>query len=264
MLSLNLLPDIKKEFLKAQHMKWLIMIACIAVSAIGLAVLAITGLILVGQNSAKENVRSEIKANYNKIIAKKDKTDDVEIAHINRLLTIQSDIKLVNDTYVNIPISSRVFDFLREANNLAPNNATLDRVALTTGGISNTKTTAVITGSIVSFPAFDSYKLALESARFISDQQPDKEDAPRLFNSVKDTSSSFDPQRNRVSFHIQVEFNVDAFRLTTVDKDGKTVLMTNVRAFVPNQTTSDAAKNIPVFSSSTEEEVPEEGGNDGN
>jgi hypothetical protein len=259
MLTLNLLPDIKKEYLRAQHQKRVVLMGCIGLSAISVIILLVTGMILVGQNVAKSNLRSEIQANYSKIIAKKDKTDDGEIAHINRLLTIQSDVGLVNDTYANIPITSRVFNFLREANTLDPNNATLDRVVLTTGATNTAKTAATITGSIVSFPAFDAYKLSLESARFISDQHPNKENAPKLFTVVQDTSSSFNPQRNRVSFRVQVEFNVDAFKLLTQDKDGKTVLLTNVRAFVPNQVTSDAAKNIPLFSNSADEEFLEGG-----
>ncbi|MDR1300733.1 MAG: hypothetical protein LBK50_03430 [Candidatus Nomurabacteria bacterium] len=264
MLTINLIPSIKKENLRIQHIKRLILAGCITLASASAAFLLITGLIMVGQNATKGSLRSDIQKNYQQIISTQDETEDGgKVARINRLLTMQKDIVSVNSIYGNIPITSRLFDFLRDVNAPEPNRAELDRIVVNSGPTnSSTKITATLTGVSPSFTALDAYKISLKNARFTTEQTPDVKDAELLFNSVAVTSSSFSSQRNRVSFRIVVEFNVDAFKLTVRDKKGKEVLMNKVAAFVPNQITSDSARNIPVFSNDIviETENTESGG----
>ena len=250
MISLNLLPDVKKEYLKTQRLKHTIIALSVAVAVLAAIFLAITGSILLAQTANKNGIRADIKKNYDIIVSEK----DGDTARINRLLTIQEDIDSINSISSDSPVISRVFDFLKQVNASEPNNAEIDRIVITASG---KNVSATINGVVSSFAALDTYKESLKTAKFVSAENPSQEEAELLFDDVKVISSSFSSQRNRVSFRVTLEFNSEAFSLTT-RKDGKTVLMTKVLAFVPNQTVSNAAKNIPVFSQSDAELIEAE------
>jgi hypothetical protein len=264
--SLNLIPDIKKEYLKTQKIKKLSIIICIGVSAISLIILLILGITLLTQSSIKSALSTEIEKNYNAIVQDKDQDG---VPSISRLLTIQSAIKSVNDTFTKVPITSRLIDFLHDVNLSAPNAATIERIVFTGGETSGNAFTVSITGSITSYAALDTYKASLQNAKFCSDQDRAAEDVktcyeleeklkakqkelPTLFaaGGVKQKSSSYSSQRDRVSFRMDLTFNKGAnnpFAYYTKDKDNKTVRMTGVKAIIESKRASDSAINTPLF-----------------
>jgi hypothetical protein len=241
MIEINLLPDVKREYLKLQHNKRLVFMACFALAAVALLFLGITGGIVVTQGVLKQSARDKIQTNYTQLVSEKDSDG---APSINRLLTLQRDVVEVNQIYGELPVTSRLFDFFEQVNVPSPNNAILDRIVVTADG----QITAALAGSIASFSALDTYKASLQSAEFVSKQHPDKKDAQKLFDSVQVNSSSLSSQRNVVSFRIQITFNPEAFELLTTDGGNQQVLLTGVRAYVPNQVTSDAQANTEVFS----------------
>jgi hypothetical protein len=242
----------------------------------------ILGVILLTQSSIKNALSSEIETNYNAIVEEKDEDG---VASISRLLTIQSDIKGINETFTQVPITSRLIDFLKDTNLPEPNNAFIERIVLTDGGSVGGSFTVSVTGTISSYAALDTYKASLRNAKFCSDQDRAKEDVkdcyeletklkakqkelPTLFtaNGVQQLSSSYNLQRDQVSFRLDLVFNsgVDnPFAYFTVDKKGETVRMTGVKAIIESKKASDSAVNTPLFDKNAKPTVTEDEGGDG-
>ena len=264
--SLNLIPDIKREYLKTQIVKKLAILACIGISLVSLIILLILGVILLTQTSIKSALASEIESNYNSIVEERDLDG---VASISRLLTIQSDIKGVNDTFNKLPATSRLVDFLNDTNLPPPNDATIERIIFTGGETGGTAFTVSITGSISSYAALDTYKLSLQNAKFCSDQDREQYEAktcyeleeklkeknkelPTLFaiDGIKQKSSSYSLQRDRVSFRLDLTFSSgtnNPFAYFTKDKNGKTVRMTGVEAIIESKRANDSSVNTPLF-----------------
>lgn len=264
--SLNLIPDIKREYLRTQIIKKLAIVACVGISLVSLIILLILGVILLTQTSIKSALAAEIDSNYNSIIEEKDSDN---VSSISRLLTIQSDVRGINDAFNKLPVTSRLIDFLNDTNLPAPNDVTIERIVFTGGETAGSAFTVSVTGSIASYAALDTYKLSLQNAKFCSEQDREQHEVktcyeleeklkktgkelPPLFamDGVKQKSSSYSLQRDRVSFRLDLTFNSGAdhpFAYFTRDKDGKIVRMTGVKAIVESKRANDSSVNTPLF-----------------
>jgi hypothetical protein len=286
-IALNLIPDIKREYLKTQKIKHLAVAVCIGLILVSLVILLILGIILLTQTSIKTALNSEIETNYNSIVEEKDPDG---VPSISRFLTIQSDIKGVNDLFTKVPVTSRLVDFLRDVNLPEPNAATIERIVFTGGETSSSAFTVTIQGSIASYAALDTYNASLRNAKFCSKQDRDKENVsscfelekkykekgkelPTLFaegkEGVQQKSSSYISQRNRVSFRLDLTFNSGsnnpfAYFSKYTDKDGKLMKMTDVEAIIESKRASDSAVNTPLFDRTVnvEDEDPNQKGDD--
>lgn len=248
MVTFSLLSDAKHNKLRAMRVKRLTLLGCLIISGVAILFLMSTWLVLLGQQAIKDEVKGKIQANYRQITREKSEIEDGEVSRINQLLTLQRGIDLVNSTTLDMPVTSRLFDFIVGVNAPQPYEATVERVVFTSGGIvSSAPMTVTISGTSETFLALNSYRLSLERAMFVSDQHSTYADARKLFNTVEVTASSYNAQRGSVSWTVIAEFNKDAFSLTTIDGNGRQVFLTGVRTFVPQGDIVDSQEDVPVF-----------------
>lgn len=104
MIQFNLLPDVKKEYVKAKRMKRLIISAATLISAGSVAVTVLMfSFVRVGQSSHINALTDDIK-NTNKKIQ--------NTPNINSILTVQNQLSLLTELHEKKPETSRVFNYL--------------------------------------------------------------------------------------------------------------------------------------------------------
>jgi Tfp pilus assembly protein PilN len=199
MIQLNLLPDVKLEYIKAQKMRSLVTGIAVVISVASIVILALMFVYDLHQRSSINNNKTVIASLTSEIQNK---------PHINTILTVQNQLKSLGSLYAARPAAYRLFtNYLSELtpeavslNNLnidfTANTATLTGTADTLNTVNQYIDTLKITsynvnGSTVSSPAFSNVVL---SSFGISQQQTNGQNAsftinldfsPDLFNSTE-------------------------------------------------------------------------------
>ena len=267
MISINLLPDVKKELLRIRRERNLVV--SISILAVGgsIAALVVLGGILGGLNIAKvvmENGINKNKATINSAIEDK---------QLNEYLTIQNQLAQIDGLKDQQLVYSRIMDYLVELNPASPNNVSLSTVDLE---MSDAAVSATIEGVVDNFEALNVYQNTLLSAELVyeekteddggdisegddsndssaaddtdttnelgtnDDSTTDNTNAKRekLFSEVAVTDSGYSNNADGgVSFTISVVFSENAFS-QAIDDD-------SIRIEIPKETTSDGDRNAP-------------------
>lgn len=123
MIQLNLLPDVKLEYIKARQKKRLVVsVASVASIAFLAIMLLLLFYVKVVQNEHLNNLNKDITAKTKEL---KEKPD------LEKILTIQNQLNSLPGLHDNKVISSRLFDYLTQ---LTPSEATISDVTIDFGG----------------------------------------------------------------------------------------------------------------------------------
>lgn len=225
MIQLNLLPDLKKEYIKAQKTKGVVISTSILVTigALGLSALLfiyVTFLQQVQMNLATD----DIKQKHNQL---------QDIDDINKYLTLQAQLASLPQLHDQKGSYSRLFDFLGVINPGAPNNVSLTNLQLVTD-----QKSIMFTGTTASFETLNVFVDTLKNAdvEYKADGQGDtiKE---KMFTQVLIQSSGLARVggNNAVSFTVKTVYGDNVFKVTNTD----------VKAVVPNITTTQSVIQAP-------------------
>jgi Tfp pilus assembly protein PilN len=130
MTQLNLLPDVKLEYIKAKRMRHLV--TSVSILVCGVAVLIL--VLLLGASAVQKKHLSDL----NKDIASE--TSQLKNKpQVEKILTVQNDIGSLNDMHAQEPAAARIFDFL--------NQTTPDKVSINNLTVDLTTQTMSITGN---------------------------------------------------------------------------------------------------------------------
>ena len=267
MISINLLPDVKKDLLRVRRERNLVVTVSVIAVGVSVGILLVLGATLGGMTVAKMATESSIESNEKKI------DDAIKNDQLNRYLTIQNQLSQIDGLKGGQQIYSRLMDYLVALNPAAPNNATLQNVILSSSGTSSSSSsssadgiTVTLEGSTADFASLNVYKNTLINAQISyeeesdddadtdsSSNQDDGEGSGRnnvtenteaikenLFTSVEVTESnlSTDSRGSTVSFTIVAVFNSRAFDSTIDDS--------SIKIEIPRETTSDGDRNAPT------------------
>jgi hypothetical protein len=105
MIELNLLPDVKQEYLRTQRIKRLSILVSLIISAAAITILV---MLVVAEGWQKHTL-----GNINKDVSSKTTTLKNE-AQINSILTVQNQLQSVNGLHDSKPATTRLFDYLNE------------------------------------------------------------------------------------------------------------------------------------------------------
>lgn len=227
MIGLNLLPDVKKEFVKAQRTRnQVISFSLLSMMIAGGFVVFLGLFVYVGQGKAIDIVKSDI--------AKNEKTLEGK-TEINKYLTIQNQLSQLQTLHDSSHVGeySRLFDYLVKLNPAAPNSVGLGSVNLTQATSTITLQGATTSAKVQSL---DVFKNTLENAMLTYTYNGETLEKT-LFSSVtlKSASLSQTSTSNVVSFEFELKYSPEAFWPG----------VTNVELVVPKQTISDAQTNAP-------------------
>lgn len=230
MIRLNLLPDVKKEFIAAQRARARVITFAILITlvAIGLTVLAAFWVYGV-QGLQKKLITDNINQNANALAQEQD---------LGKYLTVQNQLANIDALHSSKNDFSRVFSFLPKLNPAPPRNVRLNTIDL-----SGEMRTISMQGETANYAALTTFKDTLENAT-LTFTEADQQQTVKLFdNVVIDTSALNNTEQGQaiVSFTVTVTYNDKAFLATTQ----------SLRVDVPNMETTQSTQGAPVFSEST-------------
>ena len=267
MISINLLPDVKKELLRIRRERNLVV--SISILAVGgsIVALVVLGGILGGLNIAKVVMESGINKNKATI------NSAIEDKQLNEYLTIQNQLAQIDGLKDEQLVYSRIMDYLIALNPASPNNAELSTVSLE---MSDGSVAATLEGKTQNFEALNVYKTTLASAELVYEEKTEDDDEDtsesddssdnsstgdtdsssetgtnddsttdntnakreKLFSEVQVTEQGYSNDADGgVTFTMSVVFGENAFS-STIDDD-------SIRVEVPKETTSDGDRNAP-------------------
>lgn len=229
MIQFNLLPDVKLEYLKAQHRQRMAVTISVIVSAVFLGILIFLLLFVrVAQPHQMNAVSSDIKK----------QTEEInKIEDLNRILTVQNQLKSLPTLHDGKAISSRLFDYLIQ---LTPTQATVSDVTLDLEA-----NTLSIQGNADSLSTVNKFVDTLKFTTFKSSGADGKEG--KAFSNVVLTSFSVSQTGTGKDAGKQISYTIDFSYDPTIftnvkDSNGKTA---DVKLTVPNIVTTRSALEKP-------------------
>ena len=231
MIKLNLLPEIKREYLRAKQVERRV---------VGIAILSMVvagGLVVVGtlwvygaQEVYKKLLTDEITKNLTTLKSTKD---------IDKYVTIQNQLASLDGLHDKKTITSRLFDIVPRLNPKAPNSVKLTSINVDTIG-----TTIVFEGETTSFTGLQTFRDTLENAKFSYRQDAeDKLTEDKLFSGTVINSQSLatrqETNQTYVSFKVTATYNPTIFGANLKD----------FSVIVPTKETTQSKQDTPdVFS----------------
>lgn len=218
MIQLNLLPDVKLEYIKAQRSRRLVLSTSILIAAasIGLLILllSVDGL----QKKHMSDLSHDISSETNQLQHK---------PQINKMLTVQNQLESLTDLHAKKPAAARLSDFL---NQVTPANVNITELK-----IDFTQQTASITGTSDSLANVNKYIDTLKFTTFTSDNNDQSQPA---FSNIVLSSFSLDTGSHSpgqaANYTITLSYNPTIFDITQ-----------NVKLSVPSVTTTRLEVNQP-------------------
>jgi hypothetical protein len=226
MIELNLLPDVKKEFISAQRTRNTVISLSILVTIAAGAVTLILALSVYGGQNAYMALQS---TNIKKKAAELQKKPE-----INKYLTVQNQLKNIDSLHSSKEIYSQLFGYLQSLNPAAPNN-----IALSSVKVAKDDSSIELMGSVRDFAALTVFKTTLESAS-LKYNEGDSQDTTttKLFDSVTLAEAGLKNTESGavVNFTIRLAYPEVIFAPTTKSP----------QVIVPSKITSDADRNAPT------------------
>jgi hypothetical protein len=216
MIQLNLLPDVKLEYLKAQRMRRLAMAISFLITAAAIAILV---LLLIVEGFQKHHL-----TNLNNNVS----TDTITLQkepQINNILTVQNQLNSVNTLHASKPAATKLFDYMNE---LTPTSITVSELT-----IDFNAHTISITGSAPSLSSVDQYIDTLKFTTYTTG--PRSGNNPAFSNVVLGEFSLSNTSTPPASYTITASFDPAIFNITK-----------NVSLVIPTTITTRSAREDPA------------------
>ena len=237
MIEINLIPDVKREYLHAQRMRNGVISLSILVSIIAGAAVALL-VVYVGTQSAREWLTdNEIKDQYSKISSVKD---------ANQIVTIQNQLAQLSSMHKDKSIDSRIFDVLSAINPAAPNDVKMSTVSL-----DPSETKLSIEGSAAnSFEATDKLKKMILNTKLSYTDGDNRVQTVKLADdvTVSDTSYGEDASgakvlRFKLTFTYPKELLSNSSKNLRIEAPTGSTNVTDSRLHVPDSLFTPKATN---------------------
>lgn len=106
MIQFNLLPDVKNEYLKARRSKRLVIVGAMGIAGVSLAIMILLFLgVSLFQKKHLSDLSRDIKTDSQKLQATPD---------LNKILTIQNQLRSLPNLHAQKPVASRLFGYLTQ------------------------------------------------------------------------------------------------------------------------------------------------------
>ena len=198
MIELNLLPDVKLEFIEAQRSRRLVLTVAVLVSILSIALLA--GLLSVDalQKKHLNDLSHNITAETSKLQSE---------PQINKILTVQNQLGSLTALHAGKPAASRLFDYL--------NQVTPAQVSITSLNIDFTQKIATITGTSDALSTVNKY---VDTLKFTTYTTKGTTTATKAFSNIVLSSfgvnSSAKDSSQAASYTITLVYDKTIFDIT--------------------------------------------------
>jgi Tfp pilus assembly protein PilN len=221
MIQLNLLPDVKLDYIKAQRSRRLVVSVSVLVTALAVALLVLVFVIGLAQKKHLNDLNHDISS---------ETTTLKQEPQISKILTVQNQLESLTALHAGKPAVSRLFTSYLNA-------ITPASVSISTFNSDFTQQTATITGTADSLASVNQYVDTLKFTKYDTGANTPKSSA---FNSVVLSSfglnsSTKDPTQ-AASFTITLAYDKAIFDIT----------QKNMQLSVPSQVTTRSALEQPT------------------
>lgn len=233
MIQLNLLPEIKREYIKARHLEARVISTAVLIMAIVLGlVVAAAVWVYAAQAVHMSLLTKSINTNMSKLKNTKD---------LDKYITVQNQLANISTLHDNKSITSRLFDVLSRLNPKAPNSVRVMGLTVDTA-----TTTMVFEGETASYTGLETFRDTLKNAELVYTPKDSKTASKEsLFKSVtvdaQSLTTSAESGETKVSFKLTATYSPVLFARSST--------ATEVR--VPNIETTQTKQDTPdVFGDS--------------
>jgi Tfp pilus assembly protein PilN len=158
MIQFNLLPDIKIQYLKAKRQKRLVVVTSVLASAAALAVFVLLlSTVFVLQKKNLSDLNKDIKTSSSQLQNVKD---------LNKILTVQNQLKALPGLHDNKVVASRLLDYLIQ---VTPSDASISKLTVDYSDnsmiISGTAGVASVVNTYADTLKFTKYQLKSDSSQ---------------------------------------------------------------------------------------------------
>jgi len=203
-IEVNLLPAVKREYLKAQQMKHAVIVGSVLISAIAVVVLALLYMYVnIVQPQHQKNIQKDIDAAQQEIKSKENGVKIVTVQGVLETLPGLQDQKL---------ITSNLFTYLTS---FTPREVSYSNIKLDLEG-----NTLVLQGTATNFEQANILANNLKSAKFTYKQDDDQQTATPFSNVIFDGLSRSDQAQDGKSVSFQITLTVDPVIFSQAVKDG--------------------------------------------
>lgn len=214
MIQFNLLPDVKLEYIKAQHTKQLVTSICFLAGAVSIGVLIVLVLTVdVWQHKTINDLSGDIKTTSAQLKATPD---------LNKILTIQNQLGALDGLHNDKAAAARLFSYLSQ---VTPTNVTISDLK-----VDYTADTMTISGDA---PTLDAVNTFTDSLKFTKYQVDGSTDSTLAFSKV--VLSSFGRSSTGATYSIDLSFDPVIFDNTQ-----------SVKLLVPNIVTTRSIIEQPT------------------
>lgn len=121
MIEINLIPDVKREYLKTRALRNMVISTSILVGVGAIGLVVFLGVVFGGQLVAESIQDNSIKSEGKQLTS---------IEDLNKTVTIQQQLQLIDDQQTNKSINSRLFDVMAAINPPAPNDVKISNLKM--------------------------------------------------------------------------------------------------------------------------------------
>lgn len=176
MIEINLIPDVKREYLRTRSMRNFVISAAVLVTLAAVAVCVVLGLILGGQLVAGSLQDNAIKTENQTL---------TEVSDLNKAVTIQQQLEAIGQQHQAKRVTSRLFDVLAAINPPAPNNVRISNLRM-----DPTEKTITIEGSAINgYTALEVFKKTITNTT-IQIASDENQTPIQLTDSIQDGETS--------------------------------------------------------------------------
>lgn len=194
MIQINLLPDVKREYLKAQQMKHMFIIISIVITVASLVVLALLfSFVQFGQPRHIKNLQSDIDQS---IVKLKDTKNAVKI------VTVQGVLEQLPGLQDSEPTTSRLFNYITE---FTPQGVSYGEVKLDLS-----ENILTLTGQSSNLEQANVLANNLKSAKFMYKQDNEKQTIDPFKNVVFSSLGKVEEAESGKNVSFELSFAVDA------------------------------------------------------
>jgi Tfp pilus assembly protein PilN len=219
MIQLNLLPDVKLEYIKAERSRRLVLSVSFLVAAVSVVLL----LLLLSVDGLQHKHLSDLSKDINSESSKLQNEPQID-----KILTVQNQLNSLTDLRSQEPATSKLFDYLNET---TPSN-----VNITDFSIDFTKQTATITGTSANLAYVNQYVDTLKYTTYTAGGNSSSKPA---FSSIVLSSFSLNTSSQdatqAASYTITLSYDKTIFDVTQ-----------NVKLSVPSVTTTRLSVDQPT------------------
>lgn len=226
MIQFNLIPPVKKEYLRIQRLRdSVILISSVVTGASFIIFLGLFVYVSFVQNSSLNNLDNVVRTKSSFLSGN---------SNLNKILTVQNQLSSLPQIESNLPKSSRVFSYI---NQLTPTSATISSMS-----VDFTQNTMSITGAADSLATVNQFIDTLKFTKYTSSQSTSNQQP--AFSSVVLNSFSYNSTNTTSPANYTIDFNFDP----NIFSNSQTV---NLQ--VPTQVTTRSIIDQPtdIFKSTT-------------